>query len=119
MTLTASALGLTPTRRPRTLRSLPAFRFARARLAVLFGGACLVLTGVYVVLVNQTTAAKLKLDQLATETRQLREENNRLELMAAQAQSVDGAGRAATLLGLTPVAKVEYLSGTSDVASAR
>ncbi len=116
MTLSAATLGFTTVKRA-SLRRLPAFRLDRTRLALLLAGCCAVLTGAYVVLINQTTAQRLELNRLSRNVRQLTEKNHSLQLSVAQAQSVGGAERAAAILGLTPVARVEYVEGPGGVAA--
>jgi hypothetical protein len=119
MSISVHALGFA-FRKPRALKRLPAFRLDRARLAVALLGLLVLLSASYVVLVNQATSARLKLDALSSTVRDLKETNHRLQLTVAQAQSVQGADRAAQLLGLQPVARTEYLSGPSgDVAVSR
>lgn len=119
MTVSARTLGFS-SRRPRILKRLPAFRLDRARVSFALAGIVVGLAVGYVVLVNQVTAARLQLDALSADVRSLKEENHRLELTVAQSQSVQGAGRAAQLLGLTPVARVEYLDADAgDVAVSR
>jgi hypothetical protein len=117
MSTAAHSLGFTGIRHARTLRKLPAFRFDRARVSAGLGLATLALIGVYVVLVNMITSTRLQLDSLSVAARELKEENHRLQLLVAQGQSVQGADRAAQLLGLTPVAHTEYLTGSAGTVA--
>lgn len=120
MTVSTHSLGFPAAHRARTLRKLPAFRLDRAKLSLGLGVAVLALIGLYVALINQVTSTRLQLEALSSQARAIKEENHRLQLLVAQSQSVEGADRAAQLLGLTPVAHVEYLAGASgNVAVSR
>ena len=73
----------------------------------------------YVLLTNHTAAAGFAIKQLQNQITSLRDQNEKLELQAADLRSLSVVQNSSSELGLVPVDKFEYLGSASGTVAVK
>jgi uncharacterized membrane protein len=94
----------------------PTFRLSKIGLTVAAAGLILVLGLLYLSQSNQMATSGYDIAKLESQQKQLRDDNERLQIEASRLQSIQQIDTGIKTSGMVPVKQINYLSGGTSVA---
>jgi Tfp pilus assembly protein PilN len=94
----------------------PTFRLSKLGITVAAAGLVLVLGLLYLSQSNQMATSGYDIAKLESQQKQLREDNERLQIEASRLQSIQQIDTGIKDSGMVPVKSINYLPGGTNVA---
>lgn len=95
------------------------WKISTQKMAILASGVAFVTGFAYVLLTNNTAAQGFAIKTLEREITSLQQQNERLELKAADLRALSSVSLSSQTLDLQPTDQVEYLSPTTSAVAVR